>query len=365
MAFLGAVLIGLALVWTFCSGRNTVKERFAYEDMIIHLAISPDGATLATALENGKLRLWSVTSHVEVATLSTEAGYVGPITFSPDGRFLAVVMFMKGIKILDTSNWEESDRVDPDVFPGERNHGFPDIASIAYSPDAQTLAITRGPDDDIMLLDMQSKKQRRSFKGGRYGNEGVAFSPDGTKLAAAGGDGKFRVWDVSTGKEIGAFVGSPGEVRVVAFSPDGRYLIGDGLWTAQEANSSPDPLGPRFRIKVWDLETMKETRMGFFRRWEKAAAIAMSPNGKLLAAFGGGAHLFDSAGSKDFPGRINLWDFDSGKELLDFEPSNAGISVGGFSADGKMLISGGAGGNLHLWNVKNGKLVAVLQPRKE
>jgi WD40 repeat protein len=57
---------------------------------------------------------------------------------------------------------------------------------------------------------------------------GVAFSPDGTLLAAAYGDGYVRLWNPATRQPVGvplpAYAGSVAAVHGVAFSPDGKLL---------------------------------------------------------------------------------------------------------------------------------------------
>src|SRR5262249_36629146 len=76
--------------------------------------------------------------------------------------------------------------------------------------------------------------------------KGIAFSPDGARLATAGGiykgrhrweTGEIRIWDATTKACLVAFAGHPTGVTGLAFSPDGTRLVSastDGVkvWSA-------------------------------------------------------------------------------------------------------------------------------------
>jgi tRNA A-37 threonylcarbamoyl transferase component Bud32 len=105
---------------------------------------------------------------------------------------------------------------------------------------------------------------------------GVAFSPDGTRLASASADGSVRVWDRQAHREMLTLRGHEGAVLAVAFSPDGGRIASGGA---------------DHTARLWDREghevlTLRGHTVG-------VASVAFSPDGTRLATGGGGK----SAGS--------------------------------------------------------------------
>ena len=96
----------------------------------------------------------------------------------------------------------------------------------------------------------------------------VAFSPDGERLASAGGDGTVKVWNSRTGKVVQTIPDAhTGAVFSVAFHPDGKHLAS---------------VGADRRVKVWDLTTDPPAKV--FERpcdavhtFGTAYAVAFSP----------------------------------------------------------------------------------------
>src|SRR5205823_1897137 len=94
---------------------------------------------------------------------------------------------------------------------------------------------------------------------------GVAFSPDGTRIVSGSGDRTVKVWDVRTGTELLELRGYAGIVTGVAFSPDGARLVARG------ADGS---------VKVWDAETGRELPGRAVP--EVAPGRRTSPDGRLF-----------------------------------------------------------------------------------
>jgi WD40 repeat protein len=53
------------------------------------VAFAPDGKRLATASEDGTVKLWEVTAGRELNTLKGQTGGVWAVAFAPDGKTLA------------------------------------------------------------------------------------------------------------------------------------------------------------------------------------------------------------------------------------------------------------------------------------
>ena len=178
------------------------------------------------------------------------------------------------------------------------------------------------------------------------GVSGVAFSPRGTLLAAAYGDGTVRLWDPATGQAVGAPLpadtGTGVGVNGVAFSPDGTLLAaayGDGtvrLWRTAIGQAHSAPL----------ITYAAATGDG-------VNGLAFSPDGKLLA-------------SADADGTVRLWNPATGQALGGPLPADTGPGGGvhglAFSPDGKLLASADADGTVRLWNPATGQALGGPLP---
>ncbi len=100
----------------------------------------------------------------------------------------------------------------------------------------------------------------------------VAFTPDGTVLAAAGGNTdnfSVHLWEASTGQSLGTLDGHTGIIWGVAFSPDGQML----------ASVSSDKTA-----KIWDWRNGTLLKSLDFPG--EVSSVSFSPDGQTLAVGG-------------------------------------------------------------------------------
>ncbi len=271
----------------------TGKERHqlkGHETGTTALAFSANGQVLASR-GTADLRLHDVVKGTELRHITLPVdramgiggGFGGMVVaggsalaLSPDGRTVAAYMSgtPQGIRIVNQPQSAPAVAADTlrlwDVASGKEIRKItlpqPGTVSIAYSPDGRVIAVENA-DQTISLWEVASGKERARLgqpiarqpgpmMGGGFGGFGggrgvappmfnaptVAFSPDGTLLAAKGAGHAVAVWDVLTGKEVGQFKGHDGALSAVAFSADGKTL----------ATGSRDTT-----VLVWELAALK------------------------------------------------------------------------------------------------------------
>jgi WD domain, G-beta repeat len=197
----------------------------------------------------------------------------------------------------------------------------------------------------------------------------VAFSPD-CQVVAAGGNGVVNEWDMVTGNRIATLSAAPGSaVDIDAFTPNGKALAiagGDGnttLWNAAtgylEARFASDPSGSTYClvispdsaeiftggstgvVGIWAVTTRQP--VGSITTGIAIGAMALSPNGKLLAVAG-------------YDGIIRIYDTADYAQVATLSGNEGHIWSMAFSPDGSTLA---AGSNvLQWWDVATGKLIA-------
>jgi len=150
------------------------------------VAASPDGRWVASGsslLLNAKV--WDVASQTNVLTV--HAGRNHRLSFSPDGRWLAVHGDVFDLRRV--GSWAAAP---PLPYPD----GRPTLGAAAFSPDGRVLAVVEDQ-GLVRLFDLDTWKSLGLLQPPMPGPiNALAFSPDGTLLTAACARGRLRMWDL-------------------------------------------------------------------------------------------------------------------------------------------------------------------------
>lgn len=172
---------------------------------------------------------------------------------------MAVVGFTRGMQIVNTSSGETSQQL---VCPCS------DVDAVAFSPDGGRLAAA-GRNGRIRVWTVSSGARERDIETDRRRIRSLTFSPDGKRLAAAGDGTTVRVFDVTTGSVAATIEARPARVYAL------QFLANDSLATGGTDN----------RVWIWDLNTAQATRQ-LEGHTGTVAALACDAHGTTLVSGG-------------------------------------------------------------------------------
>ncbi len=283
---------------------------------VARVAISPDGKHAVTAGMDA-LRYWDLANNRQIRVFGENKQGYWAVSFSLDGRRVVAGARNRSACLFDVNTGK--------LLHEMRGHAQ-EIWGAVFTADGKH-ALTGSWDHTIRVWDTATGKPIRSFKGVRDSVRCLTLSPDG-KLLAAGhfavvnGPGIVRLWDVEKGTEVRSMKGHELEITSISFSADGKSLL----------TSSFDKT-----IRLWRVADGKEEKClrGHTGRIECAVFL---PDGRRVV----------SCADESDP-TMRLWDVQSGKQLGQTEPVEAGFLGIAALPDGQHALTTGKDGAVRLW----------------
>jgi len=245
---------------------------------------------------------------------------VAPASVWPSAEYAARVTDV-GLRIWDVQSGRQR-RLGPESM----------TRAVAISPDSRTIAYG-GERGRLKLVDASGRGRPRMLA--RFPGVavlGVAFSPDGTRVAAGLSDGTARQWDLATGREISRFEGHDCCVASVAFSPDGSLL----------ATSSKDRTA-----KVWTARGNVQAQALAGRG--AVTGVAFTPDGRSVVA-------------ATRRGPATIWDVGSAKPPAPIRGTKPARTLA-LSPDGTQVVVGGRAPELRIADVATRRVSRTLTTR--
>jgi WD40 repeat protein/serine/threonine protein kinase len=339
------------------------------------LCFSPDGARLASASLDQTARLWDAKTGAEIAVLRGHSALLRHAQFSRDSRRLVTASADRTMRLWDAGN---GDLIA--VLRGHRDIVHP----FALFTRNGSHAISYSADGTVRIWDLDLLERNGVLRGHTSFVYDVAFSPDGKQIASVAWDGTARLWDATTGRQAALLEHPQPYVTSLAYSSDGRTLA--------TANT-------QYGGVLWDLTTGRpHLAVPVHSMLSDHTRVALSPDGSILAYADAVRHLivlYDTREQKQFAelapndpdapsghlfvgdpvfspdgatlvtpsgegGLVLLWDVATRKVVASLRGHTARVYRVAFSADGKLLASGGVDNTVCLWDLETREQLASM-----
>ncbi|CAE6526615.1 unnamed protein product [Rhizoctonia solani] len=398
---------------TISSHQSRILSRWSISGAVSSLAISPDGAWVATGTSDGGICVWDAHNRQMIlGPLKTHTGVVTSIAYAPNNSHIAscslgatvytqdsqtgrialgplkghterinsIVYSPDGAILVTGSDdctvraWNASTGETISIFEG---HTAP-VLSIACSRDMNgTLVVSGSADCGVFIFEIGAATIRvvsGPLNGHNSPVTAVACSPDGSCAVSGSADGTICIWDTRTGHAVAKYPASHlSAISQISFSPSGSRFascsIDSTIYTWDLGGTKPvaGPLGTRSRAlnalsySPYGDQVISCFEDGVVEVWGTTRATSESsgmPEGHTapissVAYSPNGAHIASASHDRT----ICIWDAYTGRRSLGPLEGHSGIvQAVAYSFNGLFIVSGSADKTLIIWTLETGRI---------